>query len=283
MQIELPDFLKTPGLHPNVSHEAYHGRYLGVVSKSALDLVNRSPAHYKAWADGDDVEDEDEESDALLFGRAFHCSLLEPERYAKTFAFEPDFGDCRKKDNKAVRDAWRADHASHELIPEGAGRAIERMVASVRAHPLAGKMVREEGESELTLSWKDEETGLLCKSRADYYVRRLRMVLDAKSALNASYKAFRRDIPKYRYHVQDALYRAGFAAIEEPIQHFVFIAVEKTPPFAVALYTLDADAIGKGYSAARRDMEKLAECVASNEFPGYPPGITEIELPEWAA
>jgi len=266
------------GLTPALPDAQYHRRELGLVSKSALDLVHRSPAHYKAWIDG---SLEEEETPALHFGKAFHCAVLEPDRFASTYAAEPDFGDCRKKENKAARDDWRAAHAGRELISFGEHEMLLGMAASVRRHPLASKMIRE-GQPELTVSWRDEETGLQCKSRADYFVEKLAMVADVKSCLDASPDGFRRSVVKYRYHVQDALYRAGFAAVDAPVQHFVFIAVEKPRPHAVAVYTLEADGIGRGYSSAREDIDTLADCVKRNVFPGYPPGINELTLPPWA-
>lgn len=267
------------GIHPNVLPSVYHRRELGIVSKSALDLVTRSPAHYKAWIDG---VAPDEETPALTFGRAFHCAVLEPDRFRSDYSAEPDFGDCRSKDNKARRDAWRDEHAAHELISAESMTTIEGMIASIHAHPLASAIIRD-GLSELTISWRDSETGLSCKSRADYFVEKRGMVADVKSCLDASYDAFRRDVVKYRYHVQDALYRAGFAEAGAAVQHFIFVAVEKAPPFAVAVYSLESEGIGKGYSAARADIDLLADCVKRNEFPGYPPGIQELTLPPWAA
>ncbi len=271
--LQLPD-----GVHADLSDAAYHERLPGVVSKTALDLVNRSPAHYKAWLDGVAPE---EESEALVFGRAFHCALLEPDLYASRYTVEPDFGDCRFKANKANRDAWRAEHAGHEHLSAEAFEQIAGMVASIRRHPLAGRMIRE-GKSELTLKWKDPESGLTCKSRLDYYVESQAMIVDAKSTLDARWAKFRRQIVDHRYHVQDALYRSAAVELQLPIQFFVFIACEKVPPYAVATYTLDADGIGRGYSAARADIDLLAACVRDNVWPGYPVGIKEIELPPWA-
>jgi exodeoxyribonuclease VIII len=108
------------------------------------------------------------------------------------------------------------------------------------------------------------------------------MILDAKSTLDARWDVFRREIVKRRYHVQDALYRSAAVALDMPVQHFVFIAVEKTPPYAVATYTLDSDGIGRGYSAARADLDTLAACLRDNHWPAYPVEIREIDLPPWA-
>jgi hypothetical protein len=276
----LPDALGLPtGLHPGITAERYHQRTLGVVSKGALDLIHRSPLHYRAWTAG---ENDEEETPALLFGRAFHAALLEPEVFERTFAAEPDFGDCRKTANKAKRDEWRAEHAGATLLSPQQYDDVRGMIASVRRHPLGAAVIRD-GQPELTVTWRDEWTGLPCKARADYYVPGLEMVVDPKSALDASWDGFRRSVVSHRYHVQDALYRAGFAAAGAQVRHFVFLAVEKVKPYAVAVYTLDADAIGKGYSAARRDIDTLGECIRENVFPGYPETVQTLDLPPWAA
>lgn len=276
----MTDILALPhGLHESVPACDYHGKHLGLVSKSALDLVHRSLAHYQAWICG---ALPDKSSEDLDLGAAFHCALLEPDLFPQFYAIEPDFGDCRKKENKAARDAWRAEHEGCHFIAPEQDAAIRGMAKAVHAHPIAAKAVRD-GVPELTVRWKDRDTGLECKSRADYYVRARRMVVDIKSARDASAAGFRKAVAEYRYHVQDALYRAGFAAVGEPIQHFMFVVVEKVPPHAIATYVLDVDAIQRGHEHAARDMAKLAQAVERNEYPGYPVGIQTLDLPPWAA
>ena len=265
-----------PGIHSNISATDYHRRELGVVSKSALDLVHRSPAHYKAWIDG---VVEDEETDDLSFGTAFHMALLEPERYAATYIEMPKFSG---KGSVAAKEAWLASHADVRPITLDDMLDIGRMVDAVHSHPLAKQMVRN-GKAELTLSWKDQWTGLPCKSRLDFYVEELAMIVDAKSTRDARWEAFRKDVAKYGYHRQDALYRAAALSLDMPVQHFVLLAVEKTEPYAIAVYALDAEGVGKGYSSVRADIDTLAECMKSGIWRGYPETIQTLEVPFWAA
>jgi hypothetical protein len=266
------------GIHCGIPHAEYHACRLGVVSKSALDHVARSPAHYRAWIDG---TLRDEATPALAFGAAFHCALLEPARFEAAYAVEPDFGDCRHKANREERDAWRNSNIGRELVPSEWLTSIGLMVDAVRKHPLAGRMVQD-GDSEVTVAWTDSDTGLTCKARADYYVRRRRLVVDVKSTLDARPFAFRRDVAKYGYHRQDALYRAGFAAIDEPVEHFIFVAVEKAPPYAIKLYALDADSVSRGYAATKRDMDTLAQCMRTDTWPAYSGSIEQLSAPSWA-
>lgn len=264
-------------IHLGIAAEDYHQRELGVVSKSALDEIDRSPAHYFAWANGL----EREETPALKFGKAFHCSQLEPHVFESTYRVEPDFGDCRTKDGKARRDEWRAGNAGRVLITADDMEAIIGMQRSVAAHPAASRLIQA-GQSEVTLRYVDEGTGLPGKSRADYWVREKRFVVDLKSTRDASKEAFAKDVYNRRYHVQDALYRAAFAACGERIDHFAIIAVEKEPPYAVAVYTLDTDAVTKGYASARLNIETLKVCLEKNEWPSYNMGVEQLSLPAWS-
>lgn len=256
----------------------YHKRELGVVSKTALDEMARSPMHYRAWVDGTT----DEDTPALKFGRAFHDALLRPAVYASTYAVPPDFGDLRSSKNREKRDEWREAHPSVTELSIDDDATITSMLLSVRAHPAASRLIAE-GEPEVTLYYNDPITGLPCKSRADYWVKARRFAVDAKTTLDASPEQFAKDVARYRYHVQDALYRLAFAECGEQIEHFAILAVEKKPPHAVAVYVLDADAVARGFTAARQGIDRLHHCMQTKSFPGYGDGVTELSLPRWAA
>lgn len=265
------------GLHESVPPAVYHERVLGMVSKSALSEFARTPLHYLAWVSG---IAENESTPALEFGSAYHCAQLEPERFASEYAVEPFFGDCRKTENKKNRDAWREANKRKTIISVEDDARIRGMTAAVRKHPLASKMLRD-GKPELTALWTDKETGLRCRARADFYSPAHRMILDVKSCEDASPDGFRKSVFKYRYHWQHAIYRAGFAAVGERVEHFAFLAVEKKPPHAIATYTLDSLGVSLGHDRVRVLMRGMAECVATNEWPGYSPGIQTIETPAW--
>ena len=267
------------GIHLDVSHGEYHRRVLGVASNSALAQVERSPAHYVAWVNG---EANDEETEALAFGTAFHMALLEAERFARVYTVAPDFGDCRFKENKAKREEWRAANAGKAELDLGTSTAIEKMVRAVHAHPLASKLL-EGGQSEVTATWTDDETGVRCKVRADRYKAANRLIVDVKTARDASPKGFKKAVFNHGYHRQNALYRAGFAAAGAPVEHYILLAVEKTAPFAIGIYQLDAQAIAIGHTRVRDGLALLAECLREDRWPAYSDRIETIEPPPWAA
>jgi hypothetical protein len=274
--LDLPD-----GLHENVSPDLYYERIPGVANKSALDKLHQAPAKYRAWVTTGDA---DQDNEALAFGRAFHAAVLEPESFSDTYTVEPDFGDCRKTENKKTRDAWRADHVGKTLLSARDMETILGMRDAVRAHPIAGPLLTG-GQAELTAKWTDPETGLTCKARVDYLRRDLQTLVDLKSTQDARPLAFAKSCANYGYHRQAAFYVDGCneAAGAEVADTFVFVAVEKTAPYLVALLEIDEDGISKGRESIRADLHTFKECIETDTWPGYPAEVQTISLPHWAA
>lgn len=266
-----------PGLHYDVPTDAYHARELGVVSKHAIDLFAHAPALYRAWVDGA----EEDPTPALVFGNAVDCATFEPARFAETYAIAPDFGDCRLKGPKASRDAWREEHKGRTWLSCEDGLHLRGMVAALHTHPITGKLLAAGGARQLTLRWDDPDHGLICKGRPDFYIERLGVCADLKTTLDASAHPFTRDVASYGYHRQEAHYREGFAELGAPLEAFVFIVVEKTPPYLVAARVLDEAAVDVGRRSMRARIARFADHLARNDWPGFPT-IEEIKLPRWA-
>jgi len=282
-----PGVERPPGPHvvgPCFTGESaaeYHRRERGVASAGLLKiLIDRTPAHADAWYDGAD----DGDSPALAFGRALHSAVLTPDLYAREYAVEPDFGDCRRAANKAARDEWRAANAGRESVSADAAATIRAMEASLLAHPLGRRLLQLPGECEATRRWVDPNTGVRCKARIDKWIEAHGgVVLDLKSTQSASPEAFGKSAATYGYHVQAAHYLAATEGRPEgPARAFVLLCVEKTPPYAVAVYQLDADALTLGAELRAEALDVLAQCVESGRWPGFEPKITTLALPGWA-
>lgn len=267
------------GLHFDYPAEQYHVRQLGQVSNSAIKRALRSAAHYHAWAT---EAAQDKDTPALAFGRAFHAALLEPERFAQDWAVAPDFGDLRTKVAKEARDAWRAKYPHAVLLPQEDADRINGMLESVRAHPWARRAIRD-GAAEVTCLWTDQESGLPCKARADYFVDgNAPFVLDVKTCEDASPEAFARSIATYGYHTQHAHYCDGWRVAYKPLANYLLLAVEHQPPYAVALYHLDTASEQRGYDLRAEGIARIARGMKTGLWPAYSNDIRPISLPRWA-
>lgn len=281
-QLREPDALDTitkwpAGIHEGIPAELYHRKELGVVNCGSLKELAKTPAHYRAWL----ADTEQHDTPTLVFGRALHALVLEPALFAQEWAQQPAFGDLRTKAGKAEREAWQAANEGVETVSVDDWTKLHAMRDAVMAHPIAGKFFTG-GRSETTTIWTDPRTGLLCKARQDYRRDDLVMIGDLKSTEDASPRAFARSIVNFRYHVQHAHYTDGDRVLSGEAPRFLFCAVEKSAPYAVGVYMLDADAEGRGHELRDREMDTLNVCLQGDEWPSYPPVVNTLSLPGWA-
>jgi len=149
------------------------------------------------------------------------------------------------------------------------------MARAVNRHPYAGELLAE-GKAEQSFWWDDLDTEMRCKCRPDW-LRSDGVIVDLKTTTDASPQGFAKSIANFRYNVQAAHYLNGIKA-----HRFVFIAVEKEAPYAVAVYELDDNALGEGARLAARDLRRIANCRQQQSWPGYSNGLTTLSLPTWA-
>jgi len=217
------------------------------ISASHLHAVAASPYHYwKRFLDPN--RPKVPPTPAMRLGSLVHCAVLEPDELSRRYAIAPD---RRTKEGKAA--AAELEAMGLELVAPADMEQAMAMAASVRRD--------------------DTISGLRCKCRPDWMTNDT--LVDLKTTTDASPAGFARSVAHWRYHVQADHYQAGTFA-----RRFVFIAVEKTYPYAVGVYELDNDAMDHAIVLRRQNLQTIADCRAISEWPGY--GAQTISLPKWA-
>src|SRR5438045_255362 len=97
-------------------------------------------------------------------GVAADLAVLEPERQAESIVLI-EAGDYRTTKAREVRDAARAAGKVPLLLYQF--DIVRAIAGSIRSHPIASEAFAG-GEAEVTLTWSDPETGILCKAGPDY-------------------------------------------------------------------------------------------------------------------
>ena len=258
----------SPGIYDCYTNAEYHAHE--AVSKSGLDLIHKSPAHYKAARH--------EETPALRFGTAFHCAVLENDRFNETYTVIE--GDRRTNVVKAA--IKEAKDAGKTVLDAEDFNALMGMAQAVFKNPICAALLRDSLKEHSVFSELD---GVRVKCRPDGWNVEKGVLFDLKSTEDASPEGFARTVAKYRYHVQDAFYRHVIASATDcdaDDLSFIFVAVEKKPPFAVALYQLDELAALQGLVDAREDLRRYKAAKESGKWGGYSPRIETLSLPRWA-
>ncbi len=243
--------------------DEYHA--IDAVSNSLITQILRSPAHARAY-----LTQQREPTKAMEFGTAFHAAILEPLSFARTYdVFD---GDRRTKAGKEEYE--RLTSSGIKLLSADDMATIQGMMQSVHSHVAAAELLRE-GEAELSVTWTDDATGLPCKCRPDWWIGDT--LVDVKTTDDASPEGFARAIAKYGYHRQAAWYLQGTGAAR-----FKFIAVEKTAPYAVGVYELDALSLNQGASECDRALSIWNDALIRSSYTAYSEDCELISLPNWA-
>jgi exodeoxyribonuclease VIII len=262
-----------------MDNESYHRH--PAVSKSRLDAIARSPLHY--WAKHLDPNRwPAEATPAMVIGSAVHTSVLEPDEWDATYAVTPAGINRRTNAGKAEWDVFTTAAGSRTVISREDADLVGKITEGVFAHPAAGGLLGLPGKAETSLFWKDAETGLECKCRPDYLLDDGSTIVDLKTTENASPADFMQSIIKFRYHVQAAWYLHGVEqATGKRPEQFVFVCIEKRLPFACAVYVAAPEMVQIGWDTARANLNRLAECMAADAWPGYSDQVELINLPAW--
>lgn len=239
------------------------------VSKSKLHkLITKTPFHAQFGAR--------KETQAFQIGKAAHCAILEPEELEGRYTKGPD---ARRNSNEWKHAEDFARHAGTTLLkPDDYDTAM--MIRDLASTVPELELMRQ-GQTivETSAYHVDEETGVLVKTRPDLYNVEHKLIGDIKNMADASPEAFKRDVGKFGYHMQHSMYSEVWEkGSDYEVDGFFFIVFEKSNPPMVAVYELTAAAIAEGHAMYRAALEKYAECVKADEFPGYPSGVQQIGL-----
>ena len=264
------------GLRSGLSYEKYSE--IRAVNRSLLEKMMRSPAHAREY-----MLNPQEPTAAQKIGQAVHVAILEPEKFQAEYAVAPPI-DRRTKAGKEAWDAFRASSGSRIILDNDEAALCEALRTSVKDHPEASKIVASRGTCESVACWRDGATGLDCKARIDLYCDFAgSTVVELKTTRDASPEGFSREISRYGYHRQAAYYLGGLEALSPATDRkFIFIAVEKEPPYAVGVYELDESSIEQGRVEIECLLSSYAKCVQEGVWPGYSPTIRPIGIPKWA-
>ena len=210
------------------------------VAKSDLDLIARSPAHFRYG--------ERETTDAMRIGTIVHQAVFDQGSF--NYAVKPDGMSFATKEGKA----WRTNQGAKTIVTQKESDMIGGILMSIRRHPAAARLIKE-GRAEMSL-FATDAAGTRRKGRTDWLPNNTPAIIDLKTCEDARHEKFERSVLEYRYHVQAAYYLDLCKLIGEDRRAFILMAVEKSPPYAL-MVALQAGFAGLPQLHRIRDVASL--------------------------
>ena len=250
------------------------------VSRSDLWKISESPEKFKFFKDNPQPP-----TPSLIFGQMFHKLALQPESFSNEFVVMPNV-DRRTKEGKSIWAEFQESAEGKIVVTADDYQRATEMCISLRNAPFANKLLS--GEREKEFFWNDDLTGEPCKCRVDCIseINSNNIIADLKSAGDATNEHFMRDAINYGYDFQAGMYCDGVEKCTGKKHLFVFIVVEKEPPYAVNILQADELFIKRGYDVFRELIGIYHDCKTTGNWYGYlgkHTVINNLSLPAWLA
>ena len=188
------------------------------------------------------------ESEAMLVGSAFHCMMLEPDKFSKLYAFEPAM-DKRTKAGKEYILQWQEDNKDVPYhIPGKYEEMLLNMKDSLSNHPMYNNLIKDNGEREVIKLFELEK--FKCKSKIDYYDIDDNYIVDIKTCNSVKVDDIVESIKKYMYGIQAAFYLDGIKA-----HKFYFVFIEKKAPYDIVI--IDFISLEEGRKAYKAGIKNI--------------------------
>ena len=247
-------------------------RQIPGVNWSSLKHMAESPLHYKHA-----LTVRSKSTPAQILGTAAHLAVLEPDAYRDEVAVWTEGRRAGK-----LYDAWKECNAGKLWLNAEEDAAARAMGQAVHANPNAAPLLRT-GKAEVPIEWVDEGTGLPCKGRLDWLDLQAdrAVIVDFKTTRTTDHRLFARQVVALGYHGQLAHYAAGVSTLYGLPVEVHIIAVESAAPHDVAVFML-TEALRAGRTLRDELLAKVAECVATDRWPGRHPEPVPLCLPAYA-
>jgi hypothetical protein len=290
-----------PGFY-NISLDVHHNQPCdgpSVTSGILRTIEHGTPADVWAFHALNPDRWEKPETDALRLGRAM-AAYIEGgmEAVGKEYLILPADKPRRPTAQQAAAyDEGRATEAGAISVEfwsaiEADGRTpltdeeitmIANMGKAFDLDPAAAAIMG--GIPEVTMAWRDDETGLWCLARPDT-INFDGTVTDYKKVSSQgrpfNHRLIDRRITEHGYHMQLAFAGEGMEAlgIGWP-QLAVIVAQSDKPPHHIIARVINEEALRLGQFQNRQALRTFAECLASGHWPGPGEDIGEYQMPEF--
>ena len=252
-----------------LSNEDYHADRQ-FVSSSGLKLLpyktDEFIARYKM------THKAQERSEALKFGGGLHSAILEPDVFPEEYVIEPVVNK-RTNDGKAELKEFNASVEAQGktiLTPDNMD-LIRAMRSACNQHPIANKAL-----NGATKEQSFFHAGDLIKQKVRLDAFKNNIIMDVKSC--ESIDKFHNAAAEFSYNFSEAMYKTVVGqVINEPVQ-FLFIAIQKSYPFTVAVFESDDFMQSEGIRKYNDAVEKYVELTESGKWAE----IRSMSLPNWA-
>lgn len=253
------------GIHHDLAENIYHSD--PALSSTNLKRFMKSPRHFRL--------EKPEDTAVFRMGRAIHGMAFDQNVFFRDCLVV----DASSRNTKVYKEAAAEAEEGQTIYLQKEIDEAREIAAYVRTDAVA-KDYFQNAYFETSFFW--HEQGQDCRARTDIWQPAAQRVSDLKSVADASPEAFTRAVFKYKWHISAAWYRRGLESCGQKLDEWIWIAVEKTHPYAVQVYRPDMSFLDLADAEIDQALRYMASCYEADRWPSYADGVFNLALPGWA-
>lgn len=287
------------GIYTDITIEDYHKNRTHL-SATQIKIAKKSLKEFDWYRRGLIAR---EDKAHFQFGNAFELALLDKEGFANKVAILPDsqwIEEALQKDSCLVKPraskhystSYREFMIGREglyIIPDkgqDSYETISHMLESCYQDSTIQALIKNT-EYQVSLFWTDPNTGMKLKTRPDICKRKKNVIVNVKTTLDGSPKAFSKDLANYEYPLQAVQEITGCleTGLMENVDTYFWLVVEKIAPFNATVYEFSQEDIKASMDEFQYLITKLSRAQSESLYPGYSDradnkhGILRAEIP----
>lgn len=248
-------------------------------AQSHVKHILRSPAHYLAAKQRRFAP-----TISMQIGSALHCLVLEgQEQFDSDYVLKPEGLSMTTKAGKE----WKEQNEKKTILSKtdqyASWDAVHGMTESLRTLEWFNPEQQDYRKyNEVSLYW--DADGIDCKCRLDRLIlnKDSAIVLDLKTTDSVEQGDFlKKVIGGMNYLFQAAWYVEGVEAVYNVPASFVFIGVERTPPYSMAVFEVSSTMLAEGLRQTHAARRALAECLKTKKWDAPTTTSHVLQLPAW--
>lgn len=269
-----------PGIYKGLSNEIYHASDGLSSSKLGDILPPYCPEYY--WYKHLSGEYIKPQTEAFTLGSVVHTLVFEPEKFNSQFYVVNEIPKRNTTLGKTAYEGMVANAQGRLILERSEYNTAYKMMMAVQTHKMwIAVKGNNTGCIEDSLAWYDDESGVLLRSRPDFYTDEI--IIDLKTTKDSSPHAFSKSVLEYGYHRQAAMAIDGLTKLTgREYKSVILFVVDKNPPHFTRCYVIKDSAVEQGRYEYKYAARKFADCMNTQVWDGYAEIIEELDIPSWA-
>tara|TARA_B100000945_G_scaffold177060_1_gene142015 strand:+ start:679 stop:1410 length:732 start_codon:yes stop_codon:yes gene_type:complete len=194
---------------------------------------------------------------AMNFGNAGHCLLLEPKKFAELYVCAPKGLNKRGKKGKKNWEEFCELHTGKNVLASTDWERLQKILKVFQINPKIMKFWKH-GKTEVSMFWEDAELDLDCKARMDWFDANSMKIVDLKFT-NKIDKFSNQKLMENYLSVQAAWYSRGVYELTGSKCEFSFILVEKYSPHMISVIKASEEIIFHGEQTILKMIKRFSK------------------------